>query len=527
MEPGRLKAFYWAEGVDAAGVIGAVLAEEGYDAQHDPRILYWSPPPVADIFVLDVSSNSARDHYAITEDPRTILTRARNRVANSPLSWRVEAGVVEYRNMAGLRDGLKARIRALQRPEASVQVDIDRLSAVERENLVFDLLGAMGFRLEFDASESGLGFLVELTRKDPDGLEAEELWLVRFGYDAELARNPYLLNRLTLAGLRKRTQPLNLTLLFVDFDGESSRRRNPPTSQFHKVRIWNRDYLAQLLERYPAIQFKYFMAGAATATIWRKTPEELYEENQRLAERLKAALAALDGEKTRRVQVERDAVWKDVAAAAAHKLGNPVFAIEANLSSLQRRIREGRSSEALEVVEDLRASVAKAKVILDEFKSFNRAIEPAPVVLKPVLNKACQVARTMGVACEIDCPPGLSVIADPDRLAESFDELVANSLHWLDKGGKNRIGVSVTPQDASGTALIHFTDNGPGISPAHKDRIFDAFFTTNPHGTGLGLALVRRMVEGHGGTIREVGAKGDGADFEITLPLAPRRRLKK
>jgi hypothetical protein len=66
--------------------------------------------------------------------------------------------------------------------------------------------------------------------------------------------------------------------------------------------------------------------------------------------------------------------------------------------------------------------------------------------------------------------------------------------------------------------LIQFKDNGPGVPLENKVRIFDAFFTTRHHGTGLGLALVRRIIEGHGGIILESGRPGDGANFEIYLP---------
>jgi len=116
---------------------------------------------------------------------------------------------------------------------------------------------------------------------------------------------------------------------------------------------------------------------------------------------------------------------------------------------------------------------------------------------------------------------------DPDRLAECFDELVSNSLRWLDKPEK-KIQVFVTqpapqplPQSLDTSkqyTLIHFKDNGPGVPLENKIKIFDAFFSTRHHGTGLGLAVVRRIIEGHGGIILESGRPGEGADFEIYLP---------
>jgi signal transduction histidine kinase len=75
--------------------------------------------------------------------------------------------------------------------------------------------------------------------------------------------------------------------------------------------------------------------------------------------------------------------------------------------------------------------------------------------------------------------------------------------------------------------LIHVKDNGCGIPLSNKQRIFDAFFTTFDHGTGLGLALVRRIIEGHGGTIMETGIPGQGADFEIYLPVPPGEKIRR
>src|SRR5207247_1626419 len=115
-----------------------------------------------------------------------------------------------------------------------------------------------------------------------------------------------------------------------------------------------------------------------------------------------------------------------------------------------------------------------------------------------------------------------------DRLSEVFDELAANALKWFDKPEKrvsieviapNKGPLPVNVDSSREYILIHFRDNGAGVSVENKSRIFDAFFTTHDHGTGLGLALVRRVIEGHGGVILESGVPAEGADFEIYLPI--------
>jgi len=139
------------------------------------------------------------------------------------------------------------------------------------------------------------------------------------------------------------------------------------------------------------------------------------------------------------------------------------------------------------------------------------------------------VAAAKGVSCSVGCPSELQVMGDRERLAECFDELLSNSMHWFDKPTR-RIDITVSQpgsdavpnqlDSAVSYALIHFRDNGSGVPVDNKGKIFDAFFSTYHHGTGLGLALVRRIVEGHAGRITESGVPGEGAEFEIYLPVA-------
>ena len=276
--------------------------------------------------------------------------------------------------------------------------------------------------------------------------------------------------------------------------------------------------------------YKYFSDEARSRLKYRKTYEDLYKENITLTTRLAKTLTALEEEKNKRVRAERDAIWKDISFSAAHKIGNPVFAIETNLDPLNKRITEQRTQEALVVLGKIRDSVEKAKTIIDQFKSLTRAQQIAPVNmrLRPLLEDACRMVDGEEVKCEIDCEPNMTVLADPDRLAESFDELARNSTHWFDKPEK-QIKIEVIqparppfPESldtAKQYTLIRFSDNGRGVPLQNKQQIFDAFFTKRDHGTGLGLALVRRVIEGHGGLILEDGIPGQGATFEIYLPM--------
>ena len=435
----------------------------------------------------------------------------------------------------------------------SVLVDWDRLETSEAENLCRELLAQMGFRkVDWEKGFREFDLVAELPRKDPDGYEYNEFWLISMGRNApvealmDFSRDPeYLLHRLMryeerferLLGRGRDEAAITILLIILGREmsrDEKSRILERPRKFREQVvsvrfRVWDRDHLASLVQQFPQLAYKYFSDEGRSQSKYRKTPEELYQENVELAERQAKLIADLTEEKDKRIRAERDADWKAISFSAANKIGNPIFAIETNLDPLQKRVSENRPAEALNVISQIRVSVEKAKGIVDQFKSLTRAqeIRPVPTLLRPVLEDACRVPRERGVLCKIDCPEDLYLQADPERLSECFDELVANSMHWLDKSEKE-IHIRVTqlaPSPFSGDlpsdeefTLIRFSDNGSGVELANKSKIFDAFFTTYEHGTGLGLALVRRIVEGHGGMVFETGVPGQGAEFEIYLP---------
>ncbi len=452
----------------------------------------------------------------------------------------------------------KAQFASGGRVSTPFFIDWDRLDLSDAENLCRELLSQLGLRrLDWFKGSREFDLIAEYPRKDPDGFEYRELWVVSMGRniptemflgladdDIELFVHRALRGDERFERMWSGDENISVTLLLIalketthpeEFEMIRERlSRRSRTSRYPfsiRVRLWDREYLTTLVQQFPNIGYKYFSDEARSHSKFRKGPEELYEENLVLSERLATTNAELEDEKNRRVRAERDAVWKDISFSAAHKIGNPIFAIETDLDPLAKRIAEDRKEEAVEVVANIRGAVEKAKSIVDQFKSLTKAqeVKPVPTLLRPILEDCCKVPKAQNVECRIECPQDVRVVGDPDRLAEVFDELASNALHWLDKS-KKEIKVEVTIPELSALpaavdsdrkyALVRFRDNGPGVSFENKSRVFEAFFSTYDHGTGLGLALVRRIIEGHGGVILESGIPGKGADFEIYLPLA-------
>jgi signal transduction histidine kinase len=444
-------------------------------------------------------------------------------------------------------------------------VDWDLLGPSETENLCQELLAQMGFRrVDWGKGTPEFDLIAELPKKDPDGFEYRELWIVSMGLRApselliDMASEPdYLVHSLSRyldqndeRNFRQYAAPI--TLLFVmlqkGYDSQrfdtlrdrlEKRRNRKDKFGFNiRARIWDQNYLTSLVQRFPQIGYKYFSDEGRIRSKTRKSYEELYRENSSMSAGLRKLNMVLEEEKNKRTRAERDSIWKDISFAAAHKIGNPIFAIETDLEPLLRRIREKRQDEAEEVIKNIHSSVEKAKAFVEQFKSLAKAqdIKPITIPLKPILEDACKPLCNHEVKFKIKCPIDLKVQADPDRLGECFDELVMNAIHWFDKTEKT-IEIEVTnpaptplPDFLDTTQryiVIHVKDNGCGIAASEKNFVFDAFYTKHDHGTGLGLALVRRIIDGHGGGIIESGIPGKGADFEIYLPLSPQTHLKK
>jgi len=429
-------------------------------------------------------------------------------------------------------------------------VDLERVEPREFENLCFELLTQMGFRrVEWGKELREVDVVATLPKKDPDGFEYHELWLISMGLHAppemfvEMMSDPdFFLHRVLRPGFSERFRAsfkpdMPITLLLILFrdqlpsemldqvmrrlERRSAERRSPYSL---RVRVWDRQQLVGLIQQYPQIAYKYFSEEGRSQSKYRKTPEELNRENVELNERLQATIVALK-------RAERDAVWKDVAFTAAHKLGNPIFALETNLQAIKGKIKD-KPDEALGVVDEMGISIEKAKTIIEQFKSLTKAreISARSIDLVPLLNGASRVAAENGVRIRITAnEKHPQALADPTRMTECFDELFANALHWLKKPGK-QITVAVDTakkkelppglDDTKKYVRIRFEDNGCGVPLDKKEEIFAPFYTTYPHGTGLGLSLVQRVIEGHGGVIREIGNPDEGAVFEIFVPLA-------
>ncbi|MEW5930072.1 MAG: ATP-binding protein [Gemmatimonadota bacterium] len=246
--------------------------------------------------------------------------------------------------------------------------------------------------------------------------------------------------------------------------------------------------------------------------------EELRTANRLLEER-QARLTALQSELIHR---ERVAASGRIAAELAHEIRNPVANLRNCLELLHRRLAgdpEGREYAALAVDELLRMHELAERML-----HLNRPRDPAVGACD-----AAAVAREVAALSRIGAADGeasVEVLGEgpavaaipPDALKQVLLNLVQNARDAVPEGLELRIRVA---REGAGV-VVTACDNGPGIPPAVRARVFDPFFTTHATagGVGLGLFVVEGLVRGHGGTVAVEDAPGGGACFRIALPAA-------
>jgi signal transduction histidine kinase len=238
----------------------------------------------------------------------------------------------------------------------------------------------------------------------------------------------------------------------------------------------------------------------------------------------------------RLVNTERMAAWGELSAKAAHMIGNRTFAIKGDLNELEYRLSEpeDKRAEYKTLAEAMRRGIFRLEEILQEFRDFVRAtqISLAEYDLNTLIQQCVSESfpKRSPVTLTLDLAPGMPpILADGSRLKRAFAELVENALSFLPDGGALTIRTSLADSAAAHALAdvsrrrsylqIDFIDSGPGIPSDIKPRIFTPFFTSRARGLGLGLSIVKGIIDAHRGGIVETGETGAGAHFVVFLPV--------
>ncbi len=216
--------------------------------------------------------------------------------------------------------------------------------------------------------------------------------------------------------------------------------------------------------------------------------------------------------------------FNEVAAGVSHEVKNPlnVLAIAAQKILKKLSSRSESDSEVYKWASHTKYEINRINNILEEFVKFAKFPEPRffendiTQVIKEVADLISENAKRSGVTIKLSLQENAPMFKfDARQLKEVLMNLSSNAIQAMQNGGTLEIKTAV----ADRKVIINVTDTGEGISENNLDKIFTSFFSTKEGGLGLGLPIVQKIIESHGGRISCTSQIGKGTTFEITLPV--------
>ena len=251
-------------------------------------------------------------------------------------------------------------------------------------------------------------------------------------------------------------------------------------------------------------------------------------------QRIGALLTMRDAESVRRLENElevsrRMAAIGRLTSGVAHEVKNPINAIVVHLELLKEKMRaeDDGTGRHMDIIDK---EIHRLDRVVKTLADFNRPIEPRFMsfdlrrLVEDVTLLAAPDAARNGV--KIESHPGLKALpvkADSDLLKQALLNVVLNGVQAMEGGGTLTVSSHLEEQGAT----IEVRDQGRGIAPEIRDKVFNLFFTTKEHGTGIGLAMSYRVMQMHSGSLSFESEVEVGTVFRLTLPLAVRQADEK
>lgn len=284
-------------------------------------------------------------------------------------------------------------------------------------------------------------------------------------------------------------------------------------------------HLTVEMEKYLEIVM-YNIVGSVTGLLAQRERERSLEL-QRTAEGLEASCKKLQAQSERIIAIEEQlrrseklSTLGEMAAVLAHEIRNPLGSIRGTAEILRDDYHPGDPKH-----EFIEIQIKETERLNHVVEDFLRLARQQPVELRDcsireeletIVTLVTKDAQDRGISLRLEPNAEESVVrGDGEKLRQAFLNIIINALQATPSGGS----VSIVLDKAESGFEIRFRDSGSGIAPDNLKRIFEPFYTTKSDGTGLGLAVTRRIIEGHGGKMDIESEMGQGTTVSVCLPM--------
>lgn len=271
--------------------------------------------------------------------------------------------------------------------------------------------------------------------------------------------------------------------------------------------------------RSPSGEITHLVGIIHDITQVKATEEQLREANEELERRVDERTRALKDAQSALLRKERMAVLGQLSGGVAHQIRTPLTTISNAAAVLRRSLRGALDDDSRTALDIITEEVFEANRIITDLLDFARMRPPTPsaVAVSALVEGALAAARPGGAIDVLrDVPDALTAWVDERQARDAISNVIRNALEAMGDRGR----LTIRAERIGEMAVIAVEDNGPGLSDDALALLFEPLVTSKALGLGLGLPTARALIENQGGDLRYVKPAGDGARFEIRIPLA-------